>query len=86
MISSNGGSWSNSISAANNVVKAFKFIKGDTIIIDYDPKEMCIVFTKEQSQENYKLEIKFIEGDQLHPCILFYYLNDEVEFVNNYKH
>lgn len=37
MISSNGGTWSPIKSEANNVVKAFKFAKGDTITIDYDP-------------------------------------------------
>ena len=36
MISSNGGSWSTTKSTYNNVVKTFKFGKGDIIYCYYD--------------------------------------------------
>lgn len=35
--------------------------------------------------ETHKLDIKYIATDLLYPCVLFYYLNDEVEFLNDYK-
>jgi len=84
MISSNGGSWSNISSTYNNVVKAFKFGKGDLVTCEYDPFNLQLIFRKEKTKEEYKLEIKHISDDQLHPCCLFYYLNDEIEFINNY--
>jgi hypothetical protein len=37
MISSNGGTWSNTNAELNNVVKSFKFGKGDVVICEYDP-------------------------------------------------
>ena len=42
MISSNGGTWSNTQTTFNNVVKAFKFAKNDIVICDYDPINMNI--------------------------------------------
>jgi hypothetical protein len=66
-------------------VKAFKFAKGDVVGCVYDPVANNLTFTKEKSNETYKLEIKPIAGDTLHPCCLFYYQNDEIEFINNYK-
>ena len=44
---------------------------------------MKLTFTKEGGQ-NYMLNIEHVEGDQLHACVLFYYGNDEIEFLNNY--
>lgn len=37
MVSSNGGAWSSTTSNQNNVVKCFKFGKGDIIVCIYDP-------------------------------------------------
>jgi len=85
MISSNGGTWSTWQSSHNNIVKSFKFQKGDVIVCEYDPFENFVRFLNEKSNEKYELEIKQIAEDPLHPCVLFYYLNDEIEFVNNYK-
>lgn len=36
MISNNGGSWSATDKAANNVVKAFTFNKGEIVICELD--------------------------------------------------
>jgi len=85
MISSNGGTWSNIKSDANNLVKTFKFAVNDIVICDYDPIAKTITFSKHGTTETYSLDFNFIEGDPLHPCCLFYYLNDEVEFLSDYK-
>lgn len=58
MISSNGGTWSNHQSGFNNVVKAFKFAKGDVVVCAYDPVGNFLTFSKEKTNETYKLEIK----------------------------
>jgi len=50
MISSNGGTWSNTDSTANNTVKAFKFVKGDIIVCEYNPAEKMLTFTKEKDK------------------------------------
>lgn len=68
-------------SEANNVVKAFKFAKGDTIVIEYDPVTKKIKFSKEGTTETYTLDFEILDKDTLHPCVLFYYLNDEIEFL-----
>ena len=91
MISSNGGTWSNhqASSSSNNVVKAFKFAKGDTVACRFDPVQKKVDFFKEKpggiTYETYKLDLASIEGDPLCACVLFYYQNDEVELINNYK-
>jgi len=85
MISSNGGSWSNTDLTANNVVKSFKFAKGDIVICDYDPNACTLNFSKEKSKETYSHKFQHVDGDPFHPCCLFYYASDEVEFINNYK-
>ncbi|KAM3133938.1 hypothetical protein pb186bvf_013904 [Paramecium bursaria] len=80
LVSSNGGSWSSSTQAQNNVVKAFKFGKGDQINCQYNPQAHQIMFSKTKIAQSYKIEVpKDIQG--IHPCVLFYYANDEVEFV-----
>ena len=35
--------------------------------------------------ETYEIPFQKIEGDELYPCVLFYYINDEVQFLHNYK-
>jgi len=50
MISSNGGTWSNTDSTANNTVKAFKFAKGDIIICEFSPAEKLLTFYKEKDK------------------------------------
>lgn len=85
MISSNGGTWSNTNAQQNNSVKAFKFFQGDVIICRLNPINRTLEFKNEKSSQTYSLELKYNVEDELHPCVLFYYLNDEVEFFNNYK-
>lgn len=83
MISANGGSWSHTKAEHNNSVKAFKFAKGDIIQISVNPIEKIIAFKK--NNENYQIPFETIANDELSPCVLFYYINDEVEFLANFK-
>ena len=83
MVSANGGSWSHIKAEQNNSVKSFKFIKGDIIQIAMNIIEKTLVFRK--GKETYSITFEPIANDQLSPCVLFYYLNDEVEFLPNYK-
>ena len=76
MVSANGGSWSNISEEKNNKIKAFKFVKGDIIKIDINKKDKTIIF--EKNTETYVLSFDYIPKDELSPCVLFYYLNDEV--------
>lgn len=41
--------------------------------------------TFKKKAEKYELDFSTIPGDALYPCALFYYMNDEVEFLPNYK-
>ena len=82
MISSNGGTWSNIKSEFNNVVKTFKFSKGDVIVCDVDLLSKKIQFMKKSTKETYCLDFEIKHNDPLHPCVLFYYINDEIEFIN----
>lgn len=83
LVSANGGSWSNIKAEFNNTIKSFKFSKGDVITMTIDMEKSKAVFKKKA--ESYELEFKKIEGDELYPCALFYYNNDEVEFLPDYK-
>ncbi|CAD8054837.1 unnamed protein product [Paramecium primaurelia] len=80
MVSSNGGAWSSTTSNQNNVVKCFKFGKGDIIVCTYDPNNQTIIFNKQKSNTTFKLDIPKSDHD-LYPCVLFYYALDEVEFI-----
>lgn len=55
------------------MVKSFKFSTNDVIICEYDPSAMKVNFTKEKTKEKYSLEVKNLDNDPLHPCVLFYY-------------
>lgn len=44
-----------------------------------------VKFRKKGSIDSYELEFTDIPGDLLHPCVLLYYPNDEVEFLADYK-
>lgn len=81
MVSANGGSWSHTKAEHNNSVKAFKFIKGDVIKVTVNMNEKIIYFSK--NDEKYQIPFETIPNDELSPCVLFYYLNDEVEFLPN---
>lgn len=74
LVSANGGSWSNTKSEANNTVKSFKFAKNDIITCTSNFETNKITFKKKN--ETYELAFEKIAGDELHPCALFYYIND----------
>lgn len=75
------GSWSSTNSSKNNVVNAFSYYANDIILVTYDPDELKIVFKKKGTEESHTLEYEVVEGDELHLCGLFYYNNDEIEFL-----
>lgn len=52
-----------------------------TISVDFDTKKM----TFKKKNEKYELDFTTIADDPLYPCALFYYMNDEVEFLPDYK-
>jgi hypothetical protein len=83
MVSANGGSWSHTKAEHNNSVKSFKFIKGDIIQVTVNPTDKIVSFKK--GGENYQIPFETIANDELSPCVLFYYLNDEVEFLPDFK-
>ena len=64
-------------------MQAFKFAKGDIIGITVDFQTKKILWKKKA--ETYEISFQTINGDELYPCALFYYINDEVEFLPNYK-
>jgi hypothetical protein len=51
------------------------------VIVEYEPSETKIVFRKKGSEETHTLEYEVREDDELYLCALFYYSNDEIEFV-----
>ena len=77
------GSWSSSNASKNNVVNAFSYYANDTILVSYEPEEQKIVFKKKGTEETHTLEYEPVEGDELHFCGLFYYSNDEIEFIGH---
>lgn len=46
-------------------------------------KDKTIAFKKDSKIHN--LTFSTVPGDELCPCVLFYYLNDEVEFLPHHK-
>ena len=63
--------------------QAFKFVTNDVIVITVDLNAKKLTFKKKA--EKYQLDFNTIEGDPLYPCVLFYYMNDEIEFLADYK-
>lgn len=60
---------------------AFSYNKGDIITVDYDPTECKLVFRKKGTEENYTIEFEAKDDDELYLCGLFYYNNDEIEYI-----
>lgn len=85
LMSANGGSWSHSKTEFNNTVKALKFSKGDVVHATIDHETEKILFTKNKTAEKYELPFTYDEKDELHPCVLFYYIIDEVEYLGDKK-
>ena len=46
--------------------------------------DKTVTFTKNNNNK-YTISFTLLPGDQLYPCVLFYYINDEVEFLPNHK-
>lgn len=38
-----------------------------------------------RNTDQYSINFSTLPGDELYPCVLFYYINDEVEFLPNHK-
>jgi len=90
MISANGGSWSNIKADQNNTIKVFFFFtqsfdfkKDDIIAVQVNFSNNTINFKRNNNKHT--LSFNKVPGDELCPCVLFYYLNDEVEFLPNHK-
>ena len=48
-----------------------------------DSEGSKVIFKKKA--ESFEIPYNKIDGDSLYPCALFYYMNDEVEFLPNHK-
>lgn len=64
-------------------MQSFKFIKNDVVTMTVNLEAKKLLFKKKS--ETFELPFETIADDKLHPCVLFYYINDEVEFLPNYK-
>lgn len=58
-------------------------MKGDIVSVIFNILTKKMTFKKKK--EIYELDFDTINGDELYPCVLFYYINDEIEFLANYK-
>ena len=84
MVSSNGGTWSNIKDEENNKVKAFKFGENDIIGVKVDFNTKKMTFTKNKNGETWAISFETKNGDKLHPCVLFYFIDDTVEYLKNW--
>ena len=75
------GSWSTIDAGKNNVVTSFNYTKNDTVIVSYNPDASNVIFTKKETGETHTLEIDASHADDLYLCSLFYYNNDEIEYL-----
>lgn len=66
------------------MVNSFIFAKDDIVILSFNPEEKKIVFMKKGTQESHTLEVENKENDDLHLCCLFYYTNDEIQYLGPY--
>lgn len=92
MVSSNGGSWSDTKSEINNVVKvhlslkqSFKFVKNDIVLMTINMELKKLKFKKHGTNDHFDIDFVTNGTDPLHPCVLFYYENDEVEILPDFK-
>lgn len=75
------GSWSSIDSSKNNTVNAFSYYKNDTVCVEYLPDENKVVFSKEGTEESHTIEFEAKDDDELCLCALFYYKDDEIEYL-----
>ena len=83
MVSSNGGVWSNTRSEHNNKVSTYHFQTGDTIHVKVDLSLKKVKFIKNNNSGSWETTFTLIAGDKLYPCVLFYFKDDEVEYLPN---
>ena len=62
---------------------AFSYYVGDTITVDYDPNECKVVFRRKGTEDTHTIEFEAKENDELYLCGLFYYNNDEIEYLGH---
>ena len=60
---------------------SFHFAKNDTIVVSYEPDESKVVFKKKGTDQTHTIEFDVKDDDELYLCGLFYYNNDEIEFL-----
>lgn len=53
------------------------------MIANFETKKLK--FKKKGTNEQFDIDFQTNPTDPLHPCVLFYYENDEVEFLPDYK-
>jgi hypothetical protein len=51
--------------------------------VSYEPDESKVVFKKKGTEETHTLEYEANDADELYLCGLFYYSNDEIEYLGN---
>ena len=81
MVSSNRGVWSNTRGEHNNRVSAFNFYTGDIIHVKVDMSRKTIMFDLNDGSDVWETTFTTIEGDKLYPCVLFYFKDDQVEYL-----
>ena len=79
MVSSNRGVWSNTRSEHNNKVSAFSFCTDDVVHVKVDLSSKTVKFILNEEEDSWETTFTTIAGDELYPCVLFYFQNDEVE-------
>lgn len=81
-ISANGYSWSHSSKDFNSASKSFSFTTGDTIYIQYDPRDRKVRFFKNGPGNQFELEIADPpENDEYCPSVNMCSSGDSVEIV-----
>lgn len=60
---------------------SFNFQKGDTISVEYEPNDNKVTFRKKGTEDIHHVEYEPRDDDELYLCGLFYYNNDEIEYL-----
>ena len=53
----------------------------DIVTVEYDPNENKVVFRRKDSEDTHTIEFEVKDNDELYLCGLFYYNNDEIEYL-----
>ena len=62
-------------------MSAFNYYVNDTVTVEYDPIESKVIFRRKGTEDTHTLEVEVKDNDELHLCGLFYYNNDELEYL-----